>query len=255
MAGAIGALLVGLIGFGSSLIILPVLLLTFPGMFEEEVALRLAVGTTMASMIVGALSASMAQARNQTICWPLLRLMILPYLCGAGLGPWVSRYLSVEVLSYYIVVLLLFVSFRSLSTVSHMRMQRRWVDSRRQIFLVHLGIGLVSSIGGIASGIFAIPYLSRFDLSLRSVIATSTVAAALYSLFATAGHISAGLGVAGRPFGSFGFVYLPAFVVMSVAGAVCGRIGVKLAAHVAEIWLRRLLCIFLIAAALVILLR
>lgn len=255
MAGALGAFLVGMIGFGSSLVILPVLLLTFPGMFEPEVAVRMAVGTTMASMIIGAISAGIAQARNQTICWPLLRLMILPYLLGAGLGPWISRYLSVEVLSYYIVALLLIVGFKTLSSTSYRHGQRRWIDSRWQISLVHLAIGLVSSVGGVASGIFAIPYLSRFDLSLRTVIATSTIAAALYSMFATLGHIFAGLGVEGRPFWSLGFVYLPAFVVMSMAGAVCGRIGVKLAAKASEVRLRRLLCVFLIVAAIVILIR
>ncbi len=255
LAGAIGALLVGMIGFGSSLVILPVLLLVFPGMFEPEIAVRLAVGTTMASMIIGAISAGLAQSHNQTICRPLLRLMILPYLLGAGLGPWVSRYLPVEVLSYYIVALLLFVSFRTLRATDHTVTQRKWADFRGQILLVHFVIGLVSSVGGIASGIFAIPYLSRFNLSLRTVIATSTVAAALYSLFATLGHISAGLGVEARPEWSLGFVYLPAFAVMSAAGAICARIGVRLGARVSEVWLRRLLSVFLIVAAVIIVIR
>ena len=252
MAGGVGALLVGMIGFGSSLVILPTLLLIFPGMFEPEVAVRLAVGTTMASMIIGAISAGVAQSRNQTICWPLLRLMILPYLFGAGLGPWISRYLPIDVLSYYIVALLLFVSISTLRKVDELKTDRQWRESRPQISVVHFLIGLVSSVAGIASGIFAIPYLSRFELSLRSIIATSTVAAALYSLFATLGHISAGLGVAGRPEWSLGFVYLPAFVVMSAAGAVCGRLGVRLGRMTSEIWLRRMLAVFLLGAALVI---
>lgn len=252
LAGGAGALLVGMIGFGSSLVILPVLLLVFPGMFEPEIAVRMAVGTTMASMIIGAISAGLAQSRNQMICWPLLRLMMLPYLLGAGLGPWISRYLPIDVLSYYIVGLLVIVGIRTLHTPHKVEMHRRWIDSRGQISLVHFFIGLVSSVAGIASGIFAIPYLSRFDLALRTVIATSTVAAALYSLFATLGHISAGLGVGGRPEWSLGFVYLPAFVVMSAAGAVCGRIGVRLGRMVSEIWLRKLLSAFLIVAAVVI---
>ena len=113
----------------------------------------------------------------------------------------------------------------------------------------------MSSVAGIASGLFSIPYLSRFDLSLRTVIATSTVAAALYSLFAAMGHVTAGLGVADRPEWSLGFVYLPAFVVMSVAGAIAGPLGVKLAARVSELWLRRVLTIFLTVSALVVALR
>ena len=249
LAAAAGALLVGMIGFGSSLVILPVLLLIFPTMFEPEVAVRMAVGTTMASMIVGAMSAGFAQTRKQAVCWPLLRLMILPYLIGAGLGPWLSRYLSVEILSYYIVAILLVVGVLTLRAKSSTGETRHWHGASVEISAVHLAIGLVSSVAGIASGVFAIPYLRRFDVSLRTAIGTSTIAAALYSLFATMGHITAGLGVEARPDWSLGFVYLPAFALMSVVGAACGMLGVKMGALISEIWLRRLLAVFLLVAA------
>ena len=167
LAAGVGAVLVGMIAFGSSLVILPVLLLIFPTQFDPEVGVRLAVGTTMASMVFGALSAGFAQTRHRTVCWPLLRLMIPAYLVGAVLGPWLSRYLPVEVLGYYIVSILVVVSIQTLRRRQPVG-ERRWEQARVEISLVHLVIGLMSSVAGIASGAFAIPYLSRFALSLAN---------------------------------------------------------------------------------------
>lgn len=253
LAAGVGALAVGLIGFGSSLIILPTLAIVFPGMFGAEVALRLATGTTMATMTIGALSAGIAQARGGRVAWPLLRLAILPYLAGALSGPWGARFLPVQALRFYIAAILVLLGLWALRPRGSVPSgSRRWQAHKAEIAAVLFLIGLTSSAAGIASGVFAIPYLSRFALPLRTVIGTSTFGAALYCVFGTLGYISAGWTWEGLPPWSLGFVYLPAFAVMSAAGAICGPLGVRLAGRVSEDGLRRLLAVFLLCAAVVI---
>ncbi len=250
LAAGLGALAVGLIGFGSSLVILPTLVLAFPTMFEAQVALRLATGTTMATMTMGALSAGIVQARGGRVCWPLLRLAIFPYLAGALLGPWGSRLLPVAALRSYIAGVLVLLGLWALRPLRRVASgDRDWKKHKAEIGAVLFVIGLASSTAGVASGLFAIPYLSRFTLPLRTVIGTSTVAAALYSVFGTLGYVSAGWGWEGLPAWSLGFAYLPAFAVMSTAGAVCGPLGVRLAGRVSDSLLRRLLAAFLLSAA------
>ena len=114
------------------------------------------------------------------------------------------------------------------------------------------GIGLGSSLAGVASGVFAIPYLSRFDIPLRTAIGTSTVGAALYSGFGTLGYISAGWSAPGSPPWSLGYVYLPALAVMAVAGALCAPIGVCLAGRMHDRLLKNVLALVILCAALVI---
>lgn len=242
-----------MIGFGSSLVILPTLAIVFPSMFVAEIALRLATGTTMATMTVGALSAGIAQARGGRVCWPLLRLAILPYLVGALLGPWGARLLPVQALRFYIAAILVLLGLWALRPHRPVVARGRdWQGHKTEICAVLFAIGLGSSAAGIASGVFAIPYLSRFALPLRTVIGTSTFGAALYCVFGTLGYVSAGWGWEGLPPWSLGFVYLPAFAVMSVAGAICGPLGVRLAGRVSDGLLRRLLAVFLLCAAVVI---
>jgi uncharacterized membrane protein YfcA len=253
VAASVGALAVGLIGFGSSLVVLPTLVIAFPSMFAPQVALRLAAGTTLATMAVGALSAGVTQARGGNVCWPLLRLVIAPYFAGALLGPWVTRSLPVTALRFYIAGILVLLGLWALRPRRNAASDGRdWQKHKPEIGAVLFAVGLASSAAGIASGVFAIPYLSRFALPLRTVIGTSTVGAAFYSVFGMCGYVSAGWGVAALPAWSLGFVYLPAFAVMSAAGALCAPLGVRLARHVNDNRLRRVLALFLLAAAMVV---
>lgn len=253
LAGAAGALLVGMIGFGTSLVVLPTLAILFPTLFAADTALRLATGTTMATMAVGAVAAGLAQSRGGHVSWPLLRLAILPYAVGALLGPWTARYLPVDVLRIYVAGMLMVVGLWTLrGRSSACGGQRDWRAHHLELGAVFFAIGFASSMAGIASGLFAIPYLSRFAIPLRTIIGTSTVGAALYSAFGTLGHISAGWNMVDPPSWSLGYVYLPAVAVMAVAGAVCAPLGVRLAGRMNDRLLRILLAVVILCAALVI---
>lgn len=252
LAGGLGALLVGMIGFGTSLVVLPTLAILFPTMFAPDMALRLATGTTIATMAVGAIAAGVARSRAEYVSWPLLRIAILPYAAGALLGPWIARSLPVDVLRLYVAGMLIFVGLWSLRRASTSGGQRQWQAHTRELRAVLFGIGIASSVAGIASGLFAIPYLSRFAIPLRTVIGTSTVGAALYSAFGTLGYVSAGWALADPPPWSVGYVYLPALAVMALAGALCAPQGVRLAGRMDDRLLKKVLAVVILCAALAI---
>ncbi len=250
LAGGLGALLVGMIGFGTSLVVLPVLAIVFPTLFAPEVALRLATGTTMATMAVGAVAAGVARSRADYVSWPLLRIAVAPYAAGALLGPWVARFLPVEVLRLYVAGVLIIVGLWSLRRVAVVAAgQRRWQAHKLELRVVLLGIGLASSVAGVASGLFAIPYLSRFDIPLRTVIGTSTVGAALYSAFGTLGYVTAGWAASVPVPWSLGYVYLPALAIMAVAGALGAPLGVRLAGRMNDRLLKKVLAVVILCAA------
>jgi hypothetical protein len=123
---------------------------------------------------------------------------------------------------------------------------------RLEISAVLIGVGICSSVAAVASGIFAIPYLTRFSLPMRTIIGTSTAGAAVYATFGSIGYISAGWSAANLPEGALGYVYLPAFAIMAVTASIFTPLGVRLARYVNERMLRRLFAVFLLAAAFVI---
>jgi uncharacterized protein len=253
LAGGLGALLVGMIGFGTSLVVLPTLAIVFSALFPADAALRLATGTTMATMAVGAVAAGVARARGEHVSWPLLRLAILPYAAGAVLGPWIARYLPADVLRLYVAGMLIAIGLWTFSRRGGGRVgQRAWRDHGLELRAVLFGIALASSVAGVASGLFAIPYLCRFSIPLRTIIGTSTVGAALYSAFGTLGYVSAGWSMVDPPAWSLGYVYLPALAVMAVAGAACAPLGVRLAGRMNDALLKKVLALVILCAAVVI---
>ncbi len=250
LAAAVGGLLVGILGTGNALVIMPTLAVVFPKVLAGEHALRLATGTTMATMAVGAFFAALAQHRFGRVNKSLLRLSIFPYLFGALAGPWLSLWLPTHVLRAYLALVITIVAIFLLVSNSRKVESNRDISTHRvEILAVLFVIGVCSSVAGIASGIFAIPYLLRFELPMKTVVGTSTAAAGFYSLFGTVGYVSAGWLDPGLPPYTFGFVYLPAFAVMAIVVAIVGPLGVRLAHRVDDVLLQRIFAIFLFFAA------
>lgn len=256
LAGAFGALLTGMLGTGSSLVILPVMVLTFPLVLETDpaTAIRLAAGTTLVAMMVGAVSAAWSQSRRGNIDGQLLKQFVLPYLIGAISGPWLGRFFPHQVLKFYLAIILVIVAIRLLSARSARSGKLRVYDRRFEIQLVLVLVALASSVAGIASGLFTIPYLiSRFSLDLRTAIGTSTAAAAWYSFVASIGYLTAGWGSDALPTGAWGYIYWPALVPTALSAFVFAPFGVNLAGIVNESLLRYGFAIFLLCCGLAIL--
>jgi hypothetical protein len=250
LLSSVGGLLVGVVGTGSSLIILPSLALIFSTATVGGASLRLAAGTTMATVAVGAIAGAIAQHRARQVDLRLFRLTILPYALGSLAGPWFSRALPAGILTAYVSGVIGVLGLRMLFSHSPAVAQgRNYRAHRWQISVVLTIISIGCSIAGISSGIFAIPYLSRYTAALRTAIGTSTASAAIYSVFATIGYVTAGWSADELPGGSVGFVFFPAFAVMATTALIVTPIGVTLASRFNEQILRRLFAVFLLAAA------
>jgi len=250
VVSTLGGLLVGLIGTGSSLIILPSLSLIFASTMAAYEPLRLAAGTTMATIAIGAIAGAISQYRYGQVDGRLFRLMLLPYVLGGFAGPWMNRLLPSKVLSIYVAALICVVAARmAMPRGARPASPRPLEGAELEVGAVLFAIGFFSSIAGVATGIFSIPYLSRFALPLRNVIGTSTASAAVYASCGALGYIGAGWQPGDRPSLTVGFVYLPAFAVMATTAALTTPLGVKLARHVNERALKRVFVLFLVAAA------
>ena len=250
LISALGGLLVGVLGTGSSLVVLPSLVLIFAGAFPVHDTLRLAAGTTMATIAIGAIAGALTQYRGGHVDLRLFRWTLLPYMFGSLLGPWISRLLPAQALRAYVAVILTIVAVRLLVTDRAVTSSSRDYHAHRlEASLVLTGVGILSSVAGIASGLFTIPYLTRFSLPMRTIIGTSTAGAAVYATFGAIGYVSAGWSAETLPQGAFGYVYLPAFAILAATAAIFTPIGVRLARFVNEEALKRSFAALLLVAA------
>jgi len=256
VAGGVGGLLIGVIGTGSSLVMLPTLIFIFSGLFPEYDFLRLAVGTTVASMTFGAVTAAITHSRASNVDVPIFRSMIIPYILGSLTGPWMNRFMPTQWLKIYLSVILFLVGLQMLLGIfsaGEKRMEKNMQPIvMRSVFFV---IATVSSLGGVASGMLAIPYLSRYSMSMQRVIGTSTTGAAVFTIAGLVGYASAGWNMSNLPTAAIGFIYLPAFLIMSTMLVICVPLGVRIAKHADDKLLKKAFGFFLLISAAVIGLR
>ena len=97
--GALAGFAAGLFGVGGGLIIVPLLYVVFTQMgYDPEVVMHLALGTSLATIIVTSISSLMAHNKNGAVIWPVFKNLAPGLVIGSFLGAGVA--LMVEALEF-----------------------------------------------------------------------------------------------------------------------------------------------------------
>ncbi|MBL8322219.1 MAG: sulfite exporter TauE/SafE family protein, partial [Acinetobacter sp.] len=93
--GALAGFAAGLFGVGGGLIIVPLLYAVFTQMgFDPEVIMHLALGTSLATIIVTSISSLMAHHKNGAVIWPVFKNLAPGLVIGSFLGAGIAGLLS-----------------------------------------------------------------------------------------------------------------------------------------------------------------
>jgi len=160
--GAVAGFSAGLFGIGGGLIIVPILYLVFLQMgYDASVLMHMALGTSLATIVVTSLSSVSAHHKKGAVLWTVFRNFLPGLLVGAFLGAGVAGRLSGDVLQLIIGLFVLYMAYKMF------RGAATQVDSSRQLpsapvqTLVGGVIGVASAIFGIGGGSLTVPYLNR----------------------------------------------------------------------------------------------
>jgi len=249
LTGVISGLLAGLLGVGGGIVIVPVLFwgLTLFG-FPSAIINHLAVGTSLAVIIPTSISSMRAHSRRGTVDWSLLRLWGPAIFTGALIGGVMSKFIPGTGLRLVFGVVGLLVAINMASpkhlVVSGHLPKKGWAN--RAIATV---IGFISSLMGIGGGTLSVPTLTSFSYPVHRAVGTSAALGLLIAIPGVAGFIWAGLGVAGRPPLSLGFVSLPAAAIIAPVSFLLAPWGAKLAHTLNPRYLRLAFAFFLAITA------
>jgi uncharacterized membrane protein YfcA len=111
------------------------------------------------------------------------------------------------------------------------------------------GVGILSSLMGIGGGSLSVPLLSLCGVSIHRAIGTAAAFGLFIAVPATLGFFFSGWGIAGRPFGSLGYVNGLGFALIALAAWPMVPLGAKLAHKLDAVLLRRIfgICLALVA--------
>ncbi len=247
LLGLAVGLIAGMLGVGGGGLLVPLLALVFryEG-FDQDHIVHYALGTAFACMIFSSLASMRAHARHGNVAWNLF----INLSCGIIFGTFTVTHFVAAIHSAYIAVF--FSGFMALIAVQMILNWRPRPDERpsRSWYVVVIGmmIGAVSAIAAVGGGFLTITYLNYKNIAFKKAIGTSSAIGLPIAIAGTAGYLLSGLPeMAPAPY-MFGFVYAPAFAVISITSVLMAPLGANLAHRLPEAHLKKafaVICLFL----------
>jgi uncharacterized membrane protein YfcA len=251
--GALAGLMAGLLGVGGGLLIVPVLLWAFELLgFPYQVLMHLAVGTSLATIVVTSLSSILAHNRRGAVRWELVRQLAPGILLGAWIGALVADWMSGDWLRRVFALFALFVGTRMLLGL-RVRVGR---DLPGRVGFWGAGgvIGAVSALVGIGGGSLTVPFLHASGVDMRQAVASSSACGLPIALAGATGFVWTGWADPGLPSGSTGYVYWPAFAGIVLTSMLLAPVGARLAHSLPVQALQRVFALLLLGVGLKLLL-
>lgn len=244
LVGAFAGTLAGLLGVGGGLVIVPVLALLFQRWgVAGNVLMHLAIGTSLATIVLTAVSSMRAHHRRGAVDWPVFRRLAPGIVAGSLLGAVVADLLPTAALRVFFGVFELAVAAQI--GLNLMASPHRRLPGGAGMTVAGVVIGAVSSVVGIGGGTMTVPFLVWCNVGLRRAVATSAATGLPIAVAGAAGFVLTGWDEPNLPPLSTGYLYWPAFAGIAVASLLFAPLGARLAHTLPVHLLRRFFAVFL----------
>jgi len=244
VAGAFTGVLSGLLGVGGGTVIVPMLVFIFTAQhFPEPYIMHMALGTSLATIIFTSMSSAQAHQKKGNVDWRVVKRITPGIVIGTLLGALLAAQLHSFWLKAIFAVFVLCIATQMIMNFTP--------DAHRQvpgpIGIGAMGgfIGVVSSLVGIGGGTVTVPFLIYCNFNPRLAIGSSAAIGIPIAITGTIGYIYAGFSVPDLPAHSFGFIYLLAFIGITLTSMLTAPLGAALAQKLATHTLKRLFAILL----------
>lgn len=251
LCGAGIGFLAGLFGIGGGILVIPVLLTLFSLQhMPEPVAMHMAIGTSLATIIIASASSVFAYYRKGDILFPLVKQCAPGSIIGSMLGVFIANHIHSIYLERVFSVILLFVAFHLFFRTEPLDTSTLPTPNGKMLFFAAIVFGILGGMLGIGGGIFIIPFFQWCGFSIRHSIATAAACILPVAIVGTLGYMIFGTQLNGLPPFSTGYIYWPAFLGISLTSVFTARLGVRVSHTISTTLLKKLFALFLIIIAL-----
>lgn len=247
-SGAVAGMFAGLLGIGGGIIIVPVLAMVFTSQgVSIEVFMHVAIGTSLATIVVTSLSSIRAHHKHQAIDWPVVRVIAGGVFVGGLLGAVIAKLISGEDLKLIFSIFMFLIAAQMY--FGNVSKPHRRLPGKPGMLIAGSSIGMIASLMGVGGGSLSVPFLTWCNMNIRNAVATSAAIGFPIAVSGTIGFIVTGWSVAERPVMSVGYVNLPAFFSIVVASVLSAPLGAWIAHRIAPAMLKRIFAGFLFILA------
>ena len=166
--GAFAGFAAGLFGVGGGTIIVPLLFIVFTQMgYDPDVVMHLALGTSLATIVVTSISSLMAHHKNGAVLWPVFKNLAPPMAIGCFFGAGIAGLISGLHLQIIVGLFLIWVAYTMLTDAKTAINSTQTLPSSGQQVAAGSVIGIASAIFGIGGGSLTVPYLNRYGVVMQ----------------------------------------------------------------------------------------
>ncbi|TQV89120.1 sulfite exporter TauE/SafE family protein [Aliikangiella coralliicola] len=243
LAGLLAGFLAGLLGIGGGFVVVPVLIWALPaaGVSVEHVA-HFAIGTSLLSICVTAISSARAHHKKQAVDWRLFAIIAPGLVIGSLAGAALAAVLSGRLL---IIVFVTGAILTAIYLLSGHKPKAHPTESRWPFFSYGNFTGVVSALIGIGGGSVLVPFLVYKGKSMVQSVGTAAACGFPIALFGALGYGISGWQQKINVEYSTGYLYWPAFFGIVVFSSLSAPLGAKLAHFVSEQRLKQIFAVFL----------
>lgn len=230
-AGLLAGFAAGIFGIGGGFVVVPALLVVLPllGGTKDAIA-HVAIGTSAATIIVTSIRSLMAHSKRGAVEFEVLKNWAPWIILGCGAGVLLASHVDGRTLKmiFGCGVLLMSLNFL-LPRVSGKVLSDTMPSGLTRVGIAG-GLGTFSSLLGIGGGTIAIMVMTLCGRSIHRAIATASGVGTLIAIPTTIGFAIIGLKEGGLPWGSLGYINIPATLAISSMSMLTAPLGVA-AAH------------------------
>lgn len=226
--GACTGFLAGLLGIGGGMLMVPFItfILTSRG-FPEELAMKMAVATSLATICFTSLSSVRAHHIRGAVLWPLVRRLAPGILLGSLIGAQVAVALPGKILS---MIFSAFVAFAATQMLLDRKPKPgRALPALAGSFGMGSVIGMACALVGAGGAFISVPFMTWCNVKIHDAVGTSAALGFPVALAGTVGYLWAGRELTNTVPGTFGYLYLPALLTVALASMCTAPVGARIA--------------------------
>ena len=240
LIGAIAGFTAGLFGVGGGLIIVPILYIVFTQMnYDANVIMHVAVGTSLATIIVTSISSVMAHHKKGAVLWQVFRNLAPGLVLGSFMGAGIADLMSGQHLQLVIGVFAVWMAYKMFRGAHVLVDANRHLPSPPLQFVAGGGIGVASAIFGIGGGSLTVPYLNRHGVVMQMAVATSAACGLPIAVAGALGFMWFGAKQQIDVPNTIGYVHIYAFLGISVMSFITAKFGAKVAHRLSPAMLKK----------------
>lgn len=250
-AGVIAGITSGLFGVGGGFIVVPALLAVFPFLAEPtDDLMMLAVGTSLATIVVSSARSVHAHSKRNAVDFALLKDWAIWVVLGVAVGIGIASVADGKQLILVFATGVLIYSVYFLFPSVFDRYIGKWsMPTGAGKVALASGLGGFSALLGIGGGTVMVLTMVMCNRPIHQAVATASGVGFLIGVPGMLGFMVMGLGADNLPVGSIGYINLPALAAIAIFSVFTAPLGARWAHSLEGKQLKRIFGCYLVLVA------